>query len=299
MRVYGEHWLMKKMDAKKHREIWDSYFYPETTVYKNKLGLKKHDVLRTFEYEQVKIRTEELRLKPIIGNFDLNHLKKIHKYLYQDVYTWAGNLRLVNISKRDSVFVKYDQIKNYAQALHEQLKKDFFLKQSTKNQFIERLTIHYAEWNALHPFRDGNGRTIREFMRLLAEEAGYTLDTTKINENPQRWMEASAKSFNYEFEELQSILNEAIRPYAAVMFENLPFNEACLICPELNKIESLLEKDIKLIKDSVLDQSLQEDMLSSLKNKWVKKLDSGFLDHFGSNELSKEISFDNGNLSNS
>ena len=76
--------------------------------------------------------------------------------------------------------------------------------------FVERLAEHYGDWNALHPFRDGNGRSTREFFRQLAKQAGYEFDLTKIERNT--WNAASASSFKGDTKPLRDVLAAAVQP---------------------------------------------------------------------------------------
>jgi len=105
-----------------------------------------------------KLRIEELREKPIAGKFDLEHLKAIHAHVFQDVYEWAGKTRTVNISKNGDAFAQPAFIESAGKQLGAAIAKENNLQGLEKPQFVERLALYYADWNALHPFREGNGR---------------------------------------------------------------------------------------------------------------------------------------------
>lgn len=212
---------------------WDDYFYPGTQVLRNKPGLRNPDVLKDFEYEQSKIRADELKENPIPGSFDLRHLQKIHGYLFQDVYEWAGRLRSVDISKGSSEFARHEYIESYGAKLAAELTSENHLKQLSKSDFVERLAYHFAEWNALHPFREGNGRSTREFMAQLSKEAGYTLDQSRIDNSMGQWNLAAARSFQGDLSDVEKIFHEAVRPTRSMAFEHLPAAEALLKHPEL------------------------------------------------------------------
>ena len=159
---------------------WNEYFYPGTTVLQNIPGIRDAATLREYEYEQVIARSKDLQQHPIAGNFDLDHLKAIHKHLFQDVYEWAGQERTVNMSKGSSVFIDKDQIQAHAEYFNRNLQKDNFLIGLPKHEFAGKLAQHNADWNELHPFREGNGRATREFIGQIASQAGYTLDQKKL-----------------------------------------------------------------------------------------------------------------------
>lgn len=217
------------------RALWDNYFYPGTEVLRNKRDIRSEEELRTFEYEATALRAQELRANPIQGEkFDLERMQEIHRRLFQDVYEWAGKTRNVPIYKGNSEFARPEQIKSQAESYTQILEKENNLKGLEKPQFVESLSRHYAYWNAAHPFREGNGRTTREFIGQLAENAGYYLDQEKIDNRKNEW-NAAAKSAHKDFEygQLRQILSEAIRPSRAVAFEQLAENVALAKHPEL------------------------------------------------------------------
>lgn len=217
------------------REFTDPYSYPGTGVLRNIPGIRDASALRDFEYEQTKFRIEELRENPIPGKFDLEHLKAIHAHVFQDVYSWAGQVRTVGISKNGDRFAQPAFIEAAGKQLGTALTKENYLQGLEKPQLVERLADYYADWNALHPFREGNGRTTREFIGQLAREAGYDLDQTRIDNSKDQWNEAARRSFHGDLGPVKGILNEAIRPSRAIAFEKLPEAEAVVQFPELRR----------------------------------------------------------------
>jgi len=188
----------------------DPYTYPGTQVLRNKPDIRHEAALRKFEYEQATSRTEELHERPIAGKFDLDHLKSIHRHLFQDVYDWAGKARTVSISKDGDMFAVPSFIESQGRRLSAALAEEQHLKGLSKPQFVERMTDHYAEWNALHPFREGNGRSLREFFGQLTREAGYELDQTYIERHKEQWNLASKHSFHGNLEPLKQFFDQAI-----------------------------------------------------------------------------------------
>jgi cell filamentation protein len=192
------------------------YLYPGTQVLRNKAEICDEQVLRRFEYEQTGERIKELRQRPIAGKFDLEHLRAIHAHIFQDVYEWAGELRTVEISKGDSLFALTPYIEGEAQRLGASLAAEKHLQGLDKPRFVERLAHYYAEWNALHPFREGNGRSTREFIAQLAREAGYEFDQKHIDNDKNQWNDAAMRSFKGDLEPMQQIFNEAVKPGKAL-----------------------------------------------------------------------------------
>jgi cell filamentation protein len=143
-------------------DFGDPYTYPGTNVLRNKAGIREPEPLKRFEYEHSASRLRELRKNPIRGKFDLAHLQAIHTTIFQDVYEWAGEVRTINITKDDTAFALAPYLENEARKLSAALLEENYLQGLDKAQFVERFAHYYAEWNVLHPFREGNGRATRE-----------------------------------------------------------------------------------------------------------------------------------------
>lgn len=211
----------------------DPYTYPGTNILRNKFGIRDREALKELEYQLGDHRVAELRDKPITGKFDLDHLKAIHAHIFQDTYEWAGQLRSVNISKGGTRFCQASFIEGQARTLAVSLTKERNLHGLEKPQFVERLAHYYAEWNAVHPFREGNGRSTREFIGQLAREAGYELQQARIDNNKDQWNQASERSFHGDLSGIREIFTEAVRPSRALAYEKLPEPQALAKHPEL------------------------------------------------------------------
>ncbi|MDM8534132.1 Fic family protein, partial [Clostridiaceae bacterium HSG29] len=155
------------------------YCYPDSTVLKNKLNIEDHDELKKVEKELTFMKIDALYESPITGTFDITHLKKIHKYLFNDIYDFAGKLRMEDIEKIEPVYTKFlnhNDIKNHLILLFKDLKEENYLIAYSKDEFIKRSSYYLGELNYIHPFREGNGRVIREFYRNLALFNGYKIN---------------------------------------------------------------------------------------------------------------------------
>jgi cell filamentation protein len=146
----------------------DPYLDPATGVLRNRLEIADEATLEQVEADIVATRSFELSQKPLKGGFDLAHLQAIHRYLCGDVYEWAGQLRTMNISKGSNRFAHYAHIESAAAAIFGQLVIETHLAGLGLAAFSERAAYYLGELNALHPFREGNGRTQREFISQLA-----------------------------------------------------------------------------------------------------------------------------------
>ena len=145
--------VRKFMDNKyKYSYIEDgTYCYPHTDILKNKLGIKDDDFLFEIERKLVSLRVDELIVTPIKGNFDFSHLKAIHKYLFQDIYSWAGKPRTCAISKKD-LFCLPEYIDNYSKEVFDKLKKQKYFIKYSYDKKINCLVELFADINAFAPF---------------------------------------------------------------------------------------------------------------------------------------------------
>lgn len=175
----------------------------------NAFDIRDEEKLKEIETVYALYRLSELQLKNPGDPADLNVFLGIHRYLLQDVYPFAGKLREEMTSKGSSTFAHPKHLAGQLQQLFEELKEERYLKGLPKDKFIQRLAHYLAELNALHPFREGNGRAVREYARQLALNAGYRLDWAKIEE-PAHIINAFVDSFNKDNGRLESLLEEII-----------------------------------------------------------------------------------------
>ena len=189
----------------------DPYVYPGSTVLINIPGIRNEKMLDRFEADRVGQRSLELIEHPLTGFFDIAHPQQIQRYLFQDVYEWAGCFRTVDIAKGNSYFAHVPYIQPALENLFEKLSEQQHLRGVNQEAFARRGAAILGTLNAVHPFREGNGRTQREFVRELAHKNGYWVDWSKVSR--EELYKASDVSFmrgeNKLFEEL---LKKAIEP---------------------------------------------------------------------------------------
>lgn len=179
------------------------YCYPNTNILINKLNIKDIELLQKYEAKITAAKLLSLRQKGIIGNFDVKHVKDIHLYLFEDIYPFAGKFRTENIGKGEFRFAEWQYIEPELNKLLEKLKTENYLSGLDKENMAQRLAYYMSELNVLHPFREGNGRTIREFIRELALKNDYILNI--MNADPSEFLEASIKSI-VETDDLSSLI---------------------------------------------------------------------------------------------
>jgi cell filamentation protein len=187
----------------------DFYCYPNTTILINKFNIREKEELNAVERRITTLKIAGLEKNHIKGTFDLKHLKSIHKFIFGDIYDWAGQIRKGDfLIKGDSIFCRAMFIESMAADIHAKLKADNFLRGFEKTEFINKLAYYIGEINALHPFREGNGRTQRLYFEFLSFRAGYELDFTGSQKNVL--VKADIAAFNREYTPLIEILNNIV-----------------------------------------------------------------------------------------
>lgn len=155
--------------------------YEGTTCLINKMDIRDEAELAETESALTLANISLLEQEPIQGNFDFAHYKEIHKFLFEDLYDWAGEIRTVNLSKKGTQFVPVDEIERVGNAIFAHLAEEDYFRQDNFDTFVEHITEFYCDTNLLHPFREGNGRTQRVFLTQLIRHAGYTIDFGSVD----------------------------------------------------------------------------------------------------------------------
>lgn len=172
-----------------------TYTDPNSGLLRNLQDISDPDVLLFVESGAVTKSLQELYENPIkIKGID--SLFEIHNHLFQDIYAWAGKKRKVEISKDGKQFLPtthFDNAFRYIDQLIAEFKK---IRKDNKRKLAEKLAEILDNVNYLHPFREGNGRTQREFLRLLALDKRLTLNLNPPDENSvyERYMKGTIES---------------------------------------------------------------------------------------------------------
>lgn len=159
----------------------DPACYAGTTVLRNKAGLKDQAALDQFEAAMV-----ELRLKEPLPQGDLGeaHYRAIHRHMFGDVYSWAGKERSIRIHKPGSTFCYPERIGPELTRLFRWLATETYLGGLPKDEFARLAAEFVSNLNAIHPYREGNGRALRVYLAVLAERAGHPIDLSRIKAEP-------------------------------------------------------------------------------------------------------------------
>jgi cell filamentation protein len=144
------------------------------------------------------------------GDLGVRHYRSIHRHLFQDVYRWAGRFRTVRTHKGTSTFCYPEHISDQMKRLFGGLKQTEYFAGLSADTFALRAAHFLAELNAIHPFREGNGRSQNAFLGLLAARAGHGLDFSRLNETAFR--AAMIESFSGSEEPLAGQIRNLIEP---------------------------------------------------------------------------------------
>ena len=251
----------------------DPYKYPGLDVLKNKRDIKDADRLEKFEHERTFLRGYDLQKNPVQGNFDLAHIKAIHQALFQDVYEWAGKTRTVFIMKGGSMFAHPDFVEKYWQMEHKKIEAQNFLRGMDKEKFTGELARHYGEINAIHPFREGNGRSTREYLTQLAKQAGYELDYSKVDK--ARWNEAAKQSFDSDPKAMQQVFAAIATPTKAIAFDRDKPQDAVRKYPSLKSAFLTIKAAEAYASKVINDPASRHAFISQTRDKVRETLAEG------------------------
>ncbi|MES2915863.1 MAG: Fic family protein [Pseudomonadota bacterium] len=187
----------------------DPLCYPGTQVLKNRAGLTDQDLLDQFEHLMFLTRAEE-PLPP--GKLDYDHYKSIHHHFFQDVYDWAGQTRTIRTGKGGNWFCYPEYIDAEMTRLFAELQQEHFLDSlGSLEQFADRASYFISEINAIHPFREGNGRCQLTLLNILCDLSGFQMNEDKID--PPAFMSAMIASFSGDHRDLSAAIRAmALRP---------------------------------------------------------------------------------------
>ncbi len=184
----------------------DPYCYAGADILKNKAGLKEEALLRDFELEMAALRSREPLPE---GDFDPAHYHAIHHHLFQDVYPWAGQERKVRMSKGQSAFCYPENIARESEKVFRILNRDVFHGAAKRADFIDAASEFLGELNAIHAFRDGNGRAQLTFMHLVAGRAGHPMQLARVTR--KTFLPAMIASFRGDLDPLRKELAKLCR----------------------------------------------------------------------------------------
>jgi cell filamentation protein len=183
----------------------DPYCYPGTSVLINRLDIRDQAALEAFEADATAERSSH-EVPP--GSLDYGQYLAIHRHLFQDVYDWAGSIRTVRVAKQGNAFCYPEYIDQEMRRLFSELERQRHLRDQSPEAFAALAAHFLAELNAIHPFREGNGRTQLSFLTLLAEQAGHPLALERLDSDAM--LQAMIKSFGGDERPLAEIIRQLV-----------------------------------------------------------------------------------------
>ena len=147
------------------------YCYPNSNVLINNFNIQNQENLNKAERNITALMLLKLQTSPIPEAnklFSVEYFTDLHKQVFEHIYPFAGKIRNENMIKGNTPFCRPEFIYNYLNMLFEKMFEDV-KKIKTKEDIITFLAYYYSEINIVHPFREGNGRIMREFLRQVVE----------------------------------------------------------------------------------------------------------------------------------
>ncbi len=192
----------------------DPYLQPGTNVLVNLLGSRSEHDLDRLERAVTAIRLAELDSSPVPGAFDLAHLRAVHRWIFQDVYAWAGELRTVEIAKDGITFCFSQHLQSAGAAM---LDRGHWLERLSGRERPDVAQLGaalFGDVNQLHPFREGNGRATRAFLRQLLREVGWDINWSDVLHccGSEAWVLLSRKAALGDVAPVTELLLQNLRP---------------------------------------------------------------------------------------
>jgi cell filamentation protein len=190
-------------------------YYDDSDIPINKLDIKDSTLIHELEKEQL-IKSYEIMHNELSENtiFDKEYLKKVNHRIFGFLYKWAGDYRTVNISKGTSMFCPYNNLAAFSNDIFKKLEKDNYLKGyediNKRDEFIEKLSFYMCELIVLHPFNEGNGRTIRFFFDMICTYNGYEYINYKDTLKDEKYILASIDCMSADCERMKEILDRGL-----------------------------------------------------------------------------------------
>lgn len=166
----------------------DPYFYPETEILINKFNIREQKLLNDAEADYVSLRLRELAENPLPGKYDVQHFLVFHKYIFQDLFDWAGKTRTINMTKSEPVLgglsIEYAEHEKITQELTDKLARvQQIAWLNSSEELAKELSAAIADVWKIHPFREGNTRTTITFFCQLIDEKYKKINRKIFEEN--------------------------------------------------------------------------------------------------------------------
>lgn len=184
----------------------DPYTYKGTSTLINKLGIRDAKILAQAEQEFTELAASEIVFNDPPYNFQT--LCDLHKLLFEDLYDWAGKIRTIDISKGSTRFCACEFVEREANKIFKRLEKENYLTGLGNTQFVKKLAEYYCDINALHPFREGNGRVQRILFEHICINSGFNLSLSGVS--VEEWVDANIRGFHGDYACTENIFSRSL-----------------------------------------------------------------------------------------
>ncbi|MDF9756082.1 MULTISPECIES: putative adenosine monophosphate-protein transferase Fic [Pseudomonas] len=184
----------------------DAYCYAGTSVLRNRLDVHDDDELCRAERDFSELAASEIEFS--LPPYDLAYLKQIHRSLFRDVYDWAGELRVLDISKGQTRFCNLSRIKPEADKIFALMAERQFFEGHDRDALVKAVAESFGDLNMVHPFREGNGRAQRILFEHLLLNAGFQIDWWQVE--PDAWIEANIAAIVCDYSALERIFDRCL-----------------------------------------------------------------------------------------
>ncbi|MCF6291874.1 MAG: Fic family protein [Robiginitomaculum sp.] len=190
----------------------DAYQYPNSTVLRNRFDARDGAELEALELNATLARMPEVQSFIQNQKITFKLWQNIHRILFQDVYEWAGKTRTVQLSKGGTLFAHPEHIQSEADRVFKELRGENYLRDLPKTELSQRLAYYFSECNALHPFREGNGRVQKLLFSELVRRLGYRIEWKQLSNDEH--LRGVTDGYHNRFDTLTVIFERIIRPIA-------------------------------------------------------------------------------------
>ncbi|WP_318523123.1 putative adenosine monophosphate-protein transferase Fic [Photobacterium leiognathi] len=187
--------------ANKYGTEQDPYTYDDTGVLINKLNI--HDEVLLDEAETQFNTLAAMGIEFSAPPYDFAYFCQLHKWLFDDLFEWAGKCRTIDISKDETRFCHVNRLQLEAERLFAQLESEHYLVGLPFETLVERLAQYYCDINVLHPFREGNGRTQRILFEHIVINCGYNINFSGVT--AEQWLEANIQGYYCNYAPMQTL----------------------------------------------------------------------------------------------
>jgi cell filamentation protein len=190
----------------------DIYLYEDVPVLKNKLNIKDAKKLEKAESDITYVRLADIDRAVSSDAFDYDRLLAVHKYIFGDIFEWAGTARLIEIVKGERVlggdsvrYSKPEDIRNDCEKVMKKLNETDWSVLSI-DETADLFSKLIAKLWQIHPFREGNTRSVVTFATQFAEAHGFSMDKILLYESAAYVRDALVKASDGQYSEYQYLI---------------------------------------------------------------------------------------------